>query len=179
MGLDMYLYRKTYVKNWEHMTEEEKTKITFEGQRTKGIDTSKITEIIEEVGYWRKANAIHQWFVDNVQDGEDDCKQYYVSEDKLRELLSLVDKVLKSTKLVDGNITNGYEFKDGKETPIIQKGKTMKDSSVAEDLLPVSEGFFFGGTDYDEYYYEDLKLTKEILENALKVGGDFYYQSSW
>ena len=30
-------------------------------------------ETHEEVGYWRKANAIHGWFVRNVQNGKDDC----------------------------------------------------------------------------------------------------------
>lgn len=36
--------------------------------------------------YWRKANQIHKWFVDNVQNGEDDCDTYYVSHEKLGEL---------------------------------------------------------------------------------------------
>jgi hypothetical protein len=36
--------------------------------------------------YWRKSNQIHKWFVDNVQGGNDDCGNYYVSKDKLKEL---------------------------------------------------------------------------------------------
>ena len=36
--------------------------------------------------YWRKSNQIHAWFVDNIQGGEDDCGEYYVSHEKLREL---------------------------------------------------------------------------------------------
>jgi hypothetical protein len=36
--------------------------------------------------YWRKSNQIHKWFVDNVQGGEDNCGEYYVSKDKLKEL---------------------------------------------------------------------------------------------
>jgi hypothetical protein len=179
MGLDMYLYRKTYVKNWEHMTDEEKTNIVLTGDRTKGIDPKKISEIVEEYGYWRKANAIHQWFVDNVQDGEDDCKEYYVSEDKLKELLGLVNKVLDSTKLIEGKIQNGYRYDDGGKHPIIEDGEYMEDSSLAEELLPTAQGFFFGGTSYDQWYYEDLQHTKEMIESALKEGGDYYYQSSW
>lgn len=31
--------------------------------------------IWKEIGYWRKANHIHKWFVDCVQDGEDDCEK--------------------------------------------------------------------------------------------------------
>jgi hypothetical protein len=46
------------------------------------------SEVIEEVMYWRKANQIHKWFVDNVQDGVDDCKEYWVSEEKLQELFA-------------------------------------------------------------------------------------------
>jgi hypothetical protein len=180
MGLDMYLYRKTYVKNWEHMTEDEKVKITLKGDRAKGIDVNKITEIVEEVGYWRKANAIHKWFVDNVQNGDDDCKEHYVDEDKLKELLSLVNKVLQSTKLVDGKINNGYHFNEkGEKVYSIEDGKVMENTLIAEELLPTSEGFFFGNTDYDEMYYNDLLETKKILEDVLKVGGDFYYHSSW
>lgn len=38
--------------------------------------------------YWRKVNAVHKWFVDNVQNGEDDCGEYYVSHEKLQELLA-------------------------------------------------------------------------------------------
>jgi len=179
MGLDMYLYRKTYVKNWEHMTEEDKTNIVLTGDRTKGIDTNKISEIVEEFGYWRKANAIHNWFVENVQGGVDDCKEYHVETFYLKELLNLVNKVLDSSKLVDGVINNGWKYSKGKRKEIKVKGKKVEDSSVAEDLLPTRSGFFFGGTDYDEYYIEDLKDTKKILEEALAKGGDFYYQSSW
>lgn len=37
--------------------------------------------------YWRKCNAIHNWFVMNVQAGEDDCASYYVSKESLQELI--------------------------------------------------------------------------------------------
>jgi len=175
----MFLYRKTYVKNWEHTPEEEKTKISLTGNRTEGIDTNKIVEIVEEAGYWRKANAIHNWFVENVQDGMDDCREYYVSEEQLRNLLSLVDTVLKESKLVDGTVVTGYLIKDGKEEPVLRKGKVIENPTVAERLLPTRNGFFFGGTEYDEDYIQDLESTKRILEEALAKGGDYYYSSSW
>ena len=61
MGLDMYLYKKSYVKNWQHMKPESLHKITIKkgGKVRKDIKTDRITYIIEEVAYWRKANAIH------------------------------------------------------------------------------------------------------------------------
>lgn len=48
----------------------------------------------KEIGYWRKANAIHRWFVENVQNGEDDCRDYFVTKEQLTELLNLVNQVL-------------------------------------------------------------------------------------
>jgi hypothetical protein len=53
----------------------------------------------------------------------------------------------------------------------------------AEELLPTQSGFFFGGTDYDEWYKQDLEYTvtriEKILADPAFVKSDFYYQSSW
>ena len=91
MGLDMYLNRKKYVGGY-------KVSITKSGNGTEDID--KVQYLIIEAGYWRKANAIHKWFVENVQDGEDDCKEYYVDENDLKKLLDVVNRVLEASKLV-------------------------------------------------------------------------------
>jgi len=150
MGLDMYLSKKTYVKYWEHNGDKNyDVKVTKAGEPTK-IDPKKVSYIVEEVGYWRKANQIHQWFVDNVQGGVDDCRDAYVERDKLEELLNLC-------KIVS-----------------IDKDK-------AEQLLPTASGFFFGGTGYDEWYYEQIDETIEILEQALSddEADHFEYHSSW
>jgi len=151
MGLDMYLSKKTYVKQWDHQSPEEKYEVvvTKGGKPVDGIKASRVKYIEEEVGYWRKANQIHRWFVMNVQNGNDDCGDYWVDGEKLKELLDLCKKV-------------------------------DADHSLAEDLLPSTSGFFFGGTDYDEWYFEDIKNTIKILESALESDGDgFYYNSSW
>ena len=64
MGLDMYLYKKTYVKHWEHNGDNNyKVEVSKAGQPVK-IDPKKVTYIVEEAGYWRKANHIHKYFVD-------------------------------------------------------------------------------------------------------------------
>ena len=137
--------------------------------------------------YWRKSNQIHQWFVQNVQGGKDNCEEYSVSLDQLKLLSKTIEPALVST-------------------------------AAATELLPTAEGFFFGSQEYDEYYFEDLKNTKEQIdkiiayqtaaENAQKCRwlnlkthngtmsteefnkkfptltkdipfDDFYYQSSW
>ena len=150
MGLDMYLSKKTYVKYWEHNGDNNyEVKVTKAGKPT-NINPKKVSYIVEEVGYWRKANQIHQWFVDNVQGGVDDCRDAYVERGKLEELLNLC-------KIVS-----------------IDKDK-------AEQLLPTASGFFFGGTGYDEWYYDQINDTIQILEEALSddEADHFEYHSSW
>lgn len=104
----------------------------------------------EDKAYWRKENAIHNWFVQNVQEGVDDCHYYEVSISKLQELVNLVDTVL-------------------------------ADNSKAEELLPTTQGFFFGKYDYDEDYFQGLRDTKEQLEKIIKEDedGEYVYHSSW
>lgn len=42
-----------------------------------------------------------------------------------------------------------------------------RDESFAEENLPTQSGFFFGGTDYDELYYEKVKDCADICEKIL------------
>lgn len=151
MGLDMYLTAKRYVS--EHTDKElfdelQKVDVPHRGKmQVKGLEF--------EAMYWRKANAIHKWFVDNVQKGVDDCDAYYVEKHQLQQLVDVCKVIL--------------ENKD-----------------KAQELLPAQQGFFFGSTDYDEYYFEDVQRTyenlQEILENVNTDDGwnwSFQYQSSW
>lgn len=186
MGLDMYLYKKTYVKNWEHMKPEEKTDVIIRvgGKPHPFIKSERISEIQEEIGYWRKANAIHDWMVHNVANGVDDCKEVYVSDKKLRELLDICRRVVADSTLKKGKIQNGWSYEGGQKKKIMEDGEFIADPSVAKMLLPTSEGFFFGGTDYDKYYLEDIKDTIKILETCIIEidRGDrasYYYEASW
>ena len=45
---------------------------------------------------------------------------------------------------------------------------TLANRDMASEWLPTSSGFFFGSTEYDEYYWEDLKHTEEALEEILQ-----------
>ena len=139
--------------------------------------------ICEWVGDWRKANAIHKWFVDTVQDGEDDCGYYEVSKEDLENLLSICKLIKAKCKLVKGKIWNGRQYKNGKLIDIYEDGEVIENPAVAQEYLPTQSGFFFGGTDYDEYYLYDIDKTIEILTNVLETT-DFdnqmvAYTSSW
>jgi hypothetical protein len=35
--------------------------------------------------------------------------------------------------------------------------QVLEDHSLAPELLPTQSGFFFGGTDYNDYYFEDVE----------------------
>ena len=142
-------------------------------------------EIMEQVGYWRKANHIHKWFVDNIQDGEDDCRYHReVRKTDLEELLRVCNEVIASTKLVSGKVYNGTRWNSQTgETIEYIDGLILEDTVAAEELLPTECGFFFGSTGYDEWYMRDIEHTIEVIENVLETT-DFntqmiYYVSSW
>jgi hypothetical protein len=182
MGLDMYLNKMNYVKNWQHQPKEthHHVLVTQDGKPCTDIAPERITYVVEEVAYWRKANAIHRWFVENVQDDNDDCRTYRVSREQLSKLRDDCREVLAASTLIDGKIKNGHRYENGNTVPILEEGKTIKDASVAKELLPTQSGFFFGSTDYDKYYYDDLVYTRDVLDKLLaEPGDDFEYHSSW
>lgn len=152
MGLDMYLTKTTYVgANHEHrkvsgvVSPTENTGTPHE--KPIKVELNRISTIRERVGYWRKANAIHGWFVREVQDGVDECEENNVEYSKLPELRALCDRAIN------------------------------KDQSALEELKPTS-GFFFGSTEVDQFFFEDLKNTIKIID-ALDPDGDYSYCSSW
>lgn len=88
MGLDMNLYKKVYIGlNYSYnVKKDKKTEIIINGKKH---EHTNLSSLVYNVGHWYKANAIHKWFVDNIQNGEDDCKQYYVNKEKLQELYKI------------------------------------------------------------------------------------------
>ena len=139
--------------------------------------------VCEGIAYWRKANAVHKYFVDNVAGGVDNCEHAMVSKEMLEDLLDRAKRVKAASKLIIGEVNNGYRIVDGKEVPIIEKGKIIEDASVARELLPTTEGFFFGSTDYDQWYLADIESTIEQITKILETT-DFdneyvIYEASW
>lgn len=140
--------------------------------------------IPDEVGYWRKANAVHKWFVDNVQHGQDDCGYHEeVTKGKLIELRDKCAYIMDNAVMAKGKVSNGYTFKNGAKEPILEDGFIVTNKEVCEQTLPSQSGFFFGGTEYDEYYIEDIRYTLDLC-NKLIEETDFeryalYYTSSW
>lgn len=156
----MYLHARKYVDkvDWD------KTHSLSDGYATYDkfnelMELTKMSDVATDIygasvevtcAYWRKANQIHKWFVDNIQSGKDDCGYYYVSLEKLKDLREVCRLALFN-----------------------------KDPN----LLPPQEGFFFGGTDIDEWYWKDLKNTIKQVDRLLALPEvsklSFSYSSSW
>lgn len=136
MGLDMYLYGAIH---------------NIDGETC----ASKIK--LEEVAYWSKHNAIHNWMVINVQEGVDNCAMYCLTDVHLKKLLVACCNVLKN--------------------PTVENAMTV---------LPTKLGPFFGGTDLNddyelEYYLDGLKYTVKVIKELLKDSKYefYYYHASW
>lgn len=154
MGLDMYLSAEKFVSGYDHNKDEKFAKI-LDIMSVVREDVENFATVSITVGYWRKANAVHNWFVQNVQGGVDECQRSYVSPSKLMELRNDAKAAL--DKMNEG------------------------DSNGAAEILTPTAGFFFGSTSADEWYKRDLEHTIKVIDKCVQKfhGYDIYYQASW
>lgn len=202
MGLDMFLYEKKYISRHEFLAEKSpeyasELEVANQILDLAGLKTEEdggIT-VSATVMYWRKANAIHQWFVNNVvPEGLDDNSQdWYVDRSQLIELRDLAQEVLGrvETEHREKVPTGGYTIGPEGRTDHHEPGRVILNPEVAEELLPTTGGFFFGSTNYNEWYLQDLERTVEGLNRVLDnqamrvIDGkeypvtDFVYHPSW
>lgn len=269
MGLDMYLKKGKRIKDMSmddlrelayHISENYSKREDLENvnlEEVTGIKNAnqanilevgtyfKWIDIFEEVAYWRKANSIHNWFVQNVQEDVDDCDMYEVTKDKLEELLNLVKGVVdifpNETKLLDlmyvkieegekrfrnefkkyEMLLKGDSYVEREEAEYHQRGWMELEAELnnagiqfenisllkhdgeeewdkiqetfdnlsrekLEDIkekLPTVSGFFFGGTEYDAWYfnsmYKSLKQLQKVVDTTDFEKEILVYQSSW
>lgn len=111
------------------------------------------------MAYWRKANLIHNWFVENLHNGVDEPNFHQeVTKQNLQVLYRLCIKVLKHKNNTTNEIHPHY-------------------------ILPSRPGCFFGSISYDNYYYHVINETKAKLEELLKnFNFDthfLFYECSW
>ena len=87
--------------------------------------------------------------------------------------------------MVKGEVVNGYQYDNDTATmkPMYEEGEYIENPEVCEDYLPCQDGFFFGSTNYDQWYMQDITYTIEALTKILEET-DFktqmvYYRASW
>lgn len=160
MGLDMYLSASKHIHkyNWKESTRDNRsvnpefdsliTMTKLDNVQTEEDIYGASIEVV--CAYWRKVNAVHAWFVANIQDGKDDCGIYYVSVENLRTLRDLCQRVIDEKR---------------------------------PNLLWPQEGPFFGSTDIDSWYWENIEETIKKLNRIIDLPDvadlSFTYHSSW
>lgn len=105
-----------------------------------------------QITSWRKVNAIHKWFVDNVQNGVDDCGDYKVTKEQLIELRNTCNEVLDNGNLSESLLPtqSGFFFGD-----------------IEYDT------WYFNDVE------KTKSIIDEILETKSYCLDDLYYSSSW
>ena len=151
MGLDMTLTRKYYI-GAEFECNEVKIDLDVSIRGVKlNIDPQEISEISTVAFRWRKSNQIHKWFVDNIQNEEDNRQEYEVETKELHELLRLCLEVLRNKEEASQLLPNkaGFFF-----------GDVEYNEDYFADLKDTAEGL------------------KSILSQD-NSKANFYYSSSW
>ena len=165
MGLDMYLRYRKSVSGYDLTGNDPQLYrdiISIAGMEQAADSTSPYVTVEATAIYWRKANAIHGWFVNELGGGVDECQEIHVPREKLVELRNLCFEALS-----------------------IPANMTLQDH--APSILPPTEGFFFGSGEVDEWYVKDLEYTMENIDRliaALPEDGEGWdwsliYQASW
>ncbi len=98
----------------------------------------------EEDAYFRKVNFIYHYFQPKLVD---ECA--FVTKADLEDIIERCDKILE-----------GLKFK-GEEIP-------YEKIDLAKELLPTQSGFFFGSTDYDRWYFADVKDARHQMKKLLR-----------
>lgn len=154
MGLDMYLHARCYVGTPSKKDLSLNIESMFPELRDIpshwGVGEPKLREVVFDVGYWRKANAIHRWFVENCQKGVDDCGTYDVHRIQLATLKETCERVLGFRHLAETQLPTQSGF------------------------------FFGGTDYDDGYYHDvenTLEIVTRCLE--LSPEWEFSYHSSW
>ncbi len=157
MGLDSYLMAEKYVSGWEHNTPAEK-KLFAALLKAGGFEPEDVT----------KAGPSGNISI-NVA--------YW----------------RKANHIHSWFVTHCQEGKDDCKRYYVGREKLEEllqtcqivaaDPSLAKTLLEPKSGFFFGSSDIDDWYFENLnntiKMLGTVLANPRLEDCDFYYQSSW
>lgn len=180
MGLDMYLHKKNHLTEEQQATAREAKAMIEKYEKlydaaksesrreyyleklTKWQDKLNTVQEYTEVYYWRKANAIHAWFERyllrerGIQEIED-CESYVIGTKCLEELVA-----------------------DCKSVLAYSQDKCFEE--VASRYMPTQHGFFYGSTDYGEWYVDNLQETATELASILlnsDEDDEFIYTAWW
>lgn len=114
----MYLRATEYVSRWDYDGNNDNDNNPLFDQLVKQFD---VTDAIGDtefggisidfpMGYWRKVNSVHNWFVENCGGGVDECQNMHVNRQHLEELRDLCNQVLADHSLANELLPTGAGF---------------------------------------------------------------------
>lgn len=155
MGLYMYLYRNVHqnesvlnITPQAGLNNDAFAKLLTQATQS---DTEYLKPSISvNMAAWRKANAIHQWFISHCAADVDNCQAIAVDIEDLHELKDTCERILNAPNDID----------------------------LMESLLPPQGGFFFGDTDLNDTdtlnsYLDNVEYTNHILSEEFKIVDEF------
>ena len=176
MGLDQYITIRHKSTNAAYAKWENYCKLSEE--ESKEVRKPKEPDSELTIGYFRKHNMIHGYFVDHVQGGVDDCGtykfEYTVLEDLIqicKNVMSYVTKTERPPKYIEDGKGNKCECFQYPEYKI-----TMEGLEYAMEYLPLRDGFFFGTREYNDDYFWCVENAIEELTFALQVTQKNYFK---
>ena len=135
MGLDMNVYTNS----------RELAKMVAEEYWADDEFAAECARKCGEIGYWRKFSNMHGWMVDNVQDGDDDCKDYRIAPSMFMKLFHIIENCVA--------ILDDYEDEEDALERIYE-------------IFPERDGFFFMSS--SEWQIEHIRDTYRWFNVLLK-----------
>lgn len=122
---------------------------------------------IEDVGYFRKVNFLMAFFAYTGN-----CEFKEIAKCELEDLKERTDKLMACKPV--RKVKHWYREEDkSKPNPVenedywVENIYRKADQALAEDLLPSQSGFFFGNTEYNHWYWHDVKEVNEWVTDLL------------
>lgn len=155
MGLDMYLYQRYYVSAYNHEDQESK---------------NRFADIIKQIDP-------SLYLGDNRHMYVEVCVGYWRKANAIHRFFCNLDNGRDECQSI-------FVTEDNLRTLRALCQAVLLEPAIADEVLPTHPGFFFGSTEIDEWYMQDLKSTIEIIDNVidrLTPDGypEFIYRASW
>ena len=170
MGLDIY-FHKTKRTEWKRFQNELSDYENLPQDKRNEEENPYRDFEPEEIGYFRKVNFLMSFF-----NYEDNCEYKEITRERLQALRDACAEIAKM-KPVRIEITR-YDYGGTDEV----KDYSLADKERCAELLPTQSGFFFGGTDYDKWYFADVKDCLRQMKKFRKLltdGVTGYVIFSW
>lgn len=136
-----------------------------------GVGQEVCYSIFDQLAHFVKANQVFNWFIKNVMNGNIDNEYYEVTENHLKSLLDVCNKVKEGFNFIGTDDYYGDQYD--------------VDVEIASNLLPTMEerGYFFGTGNYGRVYVKQVNEVIDVVKNILETT-DFeketvYFNATW